>query len=95
MRYIIYSKVGKILRAVQCSPDLREQQIRKGEFIMEGVANDITQKIINGQVVDKTPGEIQKERPPVIPEDMKLANVTNGQWQKVLDRINILERNKE
>ena len=75
-----------------------------GEFIMEGEADDATQKIdfdgfdvdgqpINPRVVDKTPEEIEADNP--TPASMSLekkpASITNKQWQDVLRRLRVLE----
>lgn len=76
MSYIIYNKAGEILRNIQCSSAMSKIQAKKDEFIMEGVANDATQKIefdgfdvdgqpINPRVVDKTPEEIEADNPPM------------------------------
>lgn len=50
MSYIIYDKPGKILRQVQCPPTQSLIQAKDGEFIMEGTANDVTQKIANSGI---------------------------------------------
>lgn len=63
-RYLIYDKNGIILRRGQCIDKVFGLQTAPGEFIMEGVADDITQKVINGEIVDKTPEEIKAEKPP-------------------------------
>lgn len=105
MSYIIYNEEGEILRIVQCSPAMSKIQPKEGEFIMEGTANGVTQKIkfdgldvdgqpINPRVVNKTPEEIEADNPvlPEIPFEKKLAHVTNKQWQDVLKRLNDLEK---
>ena len=62
---------------------------------MKGTANDVTQKIENpgiaGMVVDKTPAEIEAEKPPEISFEKKTAHITNEQWQDVLDRLDKLD----
>lgn len=64
---------------------------------MEGTADDVTQKVIGRgklrRIVDKTPEEIQAEEPsPEISFDERAANITNKQWQDVLNRIKVLGR---
>ena len=61
---------------------------------MEGMANDVSQKIENpgiaGKIVDKTPEEIEAEKPPEpepIPYEKQAAHITNEQWQDVLKRL--------
>ena len=104
MSYIIYNEAGEILRVVQCSPAMSKIQPKEGEFIMEGTANGVTQKIkfdgldvndqpINPRVVNKTKEEIKRENPtiPKVPKSQKPAYITNKQWQDVLKRIDKLE----
>ena len=94
MSYIIYNEAGEILRTVRCSPALSKIQAKKGEFIMEGTADDSTQKIVRDKVVNKTPEEIKRENPtiPKVPKSRRLAYITNEQWQDVLDRLKRLEK---
>ena len=101
MNYIVYNATSKILRQVQCPPSQRYFQANnEGEFVMEGTANDVTQKIKNpgiaGKVVDKTQEEIEADNltPPEIPYEQKPAQVTNKQWQDVRDKLVILWANK-
>jgi hypothetical protein len=100
---IIYNKKKEILRTIKCPPALREKQLRKNEFIMEGEANDATQKIefdgfdergqpINPRVVNKTPKEIQAGKSPEVLFEKRAANITNEQWRDVLHRIDKLEK---
>lgn len=95
MNYIVYNWNGKILRQVQCPSSQKDFQARDGEFVMEGTANDVTQKIknpgIGGVVIDKTPAEIDSEKPPVISFEKQRAHITNEQWQDVLDRLDKLD----
>jgi len=97
MTYIVYDMAGKILRRVDCPPTLSLMQAEDGEFVMEGEANDVTQKIENpgiaGVVVDKTLEEIEADNPtpPKIPFEKRTALITNEQWQDVLNRLETLE----
>lgn len=92
MEFIVYNKAGKILRTVSCPLSHRNFQAKEGEFVMEGTANDVTQKIINigiaGKIVNKTLEEIEADNPPqsfILPK--QTAQITNEQWQDVLDRL--------
>lgn len=89
--YIVYNTVGKILRVGVCSDQDLSLQKQKNEFVIEGIANDITQKIIDGEIIEKTLQEIDLEKPIPIPFDDKIINVTNKQYQNLLDRLNTLE----
>lgn len=104
MKYTIYNATGKILRVVTCPISQHALQAKDGEFIMEGTASDLTQKVefdgfdVNGQpinprVVDKTPEEIKADNPkiPEIPHGLQLARITNEQWEKVIKRLDKLE----
>ncbi len=104
--FIVYDKQGKILRPGFCQDGTFRLQAKDGEFIMEDIANGATQKIkfdgfdvdgqpINPRVVDKTPEEIEAEKPPEpkpIPHDKQIAHIANEQWQDVLDRLKKLEK---
>ena len=55
-----YKTGGSILRVISCPPHLLSlQRLRPGEFKFEGKANAITQKIVDGKIVDKTPAELK------------------------------------
>lgn len=98
MNYIIYDETGKILRMVNCPSSLKYFQAGDGEFVMEGVADDTTQKIIDvgikGKIVDKTPAEIEADNPtpPEIPFEERTARITNEQLQNVMKRLDNLEK---
>jgi len=102
--YIVYSSNKEILRTGICQDSTFYLQAQD-EFVMEGIANDSTQKIefdgfdadgqpINPRVVDKIPEEIEADNPkPIeIPVEKQLALITNEQWQDILDRYKNLEK---
>lgn len=60
MNYIVYNSNGDILRIGNCKEIDLPNQARQGEYVLEGVANPVTQKVINGEVVDKSQDEINK-----------------------------------
>ena len=93
--YIVYNTIGKILRTGVCGEDVRSQA-GENEYAIEGTANDVTQKIVDGEIVDKTPAEIEADNPAPIPLSLEKqpAHITNGQWQEIQDRLRLLE-NKE
>lgn len=97
--FIVYNSKGKILRTGFCQNDTFLLQAGIDESVIEGKANDVNQKIINGKVVDKTPKEIKADKPKPshgqsyeITENMRPANITNKQWQNVLNRLDKLEK---
>ena len=96
--FIVYDGHGKILRTGTCQNKTFYLQARIGEFVIAGKADATTQKIANAgvkdKVVDKTPEEIEEAKPPE-PEPISVgqqpANITNEQWQNILDRLRALE----
>ena len=80
---------------MQCPPVLREKQIRENEFIMEGSADDVTQKVVGRgklrRIVDKTPEEMQAEKSPEVSFEKRTVHITNEQWQDVLKRLDKLD----
>ena len=98
MNFIVYNKQGKILRTGDCPDKDFFLQAGNDEFVMEGVADDISQKIVNvgieAKIVNKTLEEIQSEKlseKPEKPFEKRMAIITNEQWQSVLDRLKELE----
>ena len=51
--FIVYDVNGTILRTGICSERSFEYQASYPDSVIEGKANDITQKVVNGSVVDK------------------------------------------
>ena len=106
MKFITYNKSGKILRGGHCQASTFRSQARKEnvEFVVEGIANDVTQKVefdgfdsngqpINPRIVDKTHAEIERDNPKrePTPFEEKRAAIKNKDWKNVLDRIKVLE----
>ena len=95
--YIIYNKMTGVISRVGSCPDLSFQALVENalseEMVIEGTANDLTQKIdVNTkEVVDKTPEEIEADKPIEIPFADKAANITNAQLQAIIDRLDALE----
>lgn len=52
-QFIIYDDQGFILRCGNCADSDIDLQARDGESVIEGIADDSTQMIINGVVCDK------------------------------------------
>ncbi len=90
--YIIFNDGGKILRCGICAGDDFKKQAKDSEFVMEGRANDTTQKIVGGKIVNKTPAEIAVDNPLPVSFENRIANITNEQYQKLLERISALEK---
>lgn len=55
------STTGRITREVSCSTDnVRPPPLRPGESRLKGRGNGVTQKVVGGKVVNKTPAEMKK-----------------------------------
>jgi len=90
--YIVYNvQTGIIVKTGICSDSNFARQAEKGQKVIEGEASDVRQKVVDNVVVDKTPEEIEADKPPAIPFEHKPANITNEQWQDVLNRLDALE----
>ena len=104
--YIIYKKdSGQIVKSGVCSNSSFDLQAQEGESILEGIANDATQKVeITGyddkrnpiaRIIDKTKQEIEASRPTKqteITDEQRPASITKGQWQEILNRLTALEK---
>ena len=101
-QYVIYDVSGRILRTGGCADDdLNIQVQNENENVMEGNADSVTQKVVEGRIVNKTAGELENDKP-FVPEPPELpgpvsfehqkADISNEQWQNILERLNELER---
>ena len=91
--YVLHDVTGKILRTGVCSNKEFKKEANEGEFILEGIADDRFDKIVDGEIVTKTPEEIEVDNPLTVPQPFedRIVSITNKQWQDVLDRLNGLE----
>jgi hypothetical protein len=67
-KYIVYNSNGQIIKTGSCADSDFERQ---GEFVMEGTADDSSQYIENGQIVDMPPR----------PSDSHFFDYTNKSWK--------------
>ena len=108
MKFILFNKFGKALAAGHCQDAAFSKQAGEGEFVIEGIINDVTQKIefdgldedgqpINPRVVDKTPAEVEIDNPKTKPKPFKdkQAKITNKQLQSILNRLEQLEKHND
>ena len=54
MNYVIYNDAGEILRTGKCKPSDFEHQARQGEYVLEGTADTLLDRVVNGVVKKKT-----------------------------------------
>jgi hypothetical protein len=57
-QFIIYDASGIILRTGTCPDDAYSSQAGEGESVLEGTADDLTQKVVAGEIVNKTAVEM-------------------------------------
>ena len=92
INYTVFDKVtGKILRSGSCPGGDLNSQAASGEIVIEGESNDVTQKVVDGEIVDKTTEEIEAAKPVDVPVGKRSAQITNEDWQTILDRLDALE----
>jgi len=91
--YIVYDQIGKILRTGTCPDNMILIQVGDGEFVMEGKANDIEDRIVESKVVRKTQVEINTIRKAMEPDlnEMLIQNRMN----EIVRRMAIDELKKE
>jgi len=82
--FVVYEEGGTILRSGVCAEADFVIQAKDGEFILEGVADDATQMVVDGSVVDKEHVET---------DELKATNarlerdalLRESDWTQVLD----------
>lgn len=96
-QYIVYDDDGVILSTGVCPDRDFNKQARTGQHVIEGVANDVLQKVVDGKVVDKGPTEIPVNPPPT-PFKNRPARISNDGLANILkdiidlkNRISVLE----
>ena len=88
--YIVYDANGLILRTGVCAEQDFNFQANNDQLVMEGVANDSTQMIINGVVCDKQePEELtDKELNTLLQPEVRFkrnAKLTRSDWTQFFD----------
>ena len=95
--FIVYNTQGKILRTGTCQNKCFSLQVlNPGESVLEGKADDMSQKIVGDKVVDKIEEDLSKEKKQKkTPKTLQKKHVTNEMWQNILNRLKALEKNNE
>ena len=88
--YIVYDASGLILRAGVCAEQDFNFQANNDQLVIEGVANDSTQMIINGVVCDKPePEELtDEELNTLLQPEVRFkrnAKLTRSDWTQFFD----------
>jgi hypothetical protein len=68
--FIVFKENGQILRSGNCSDDDFIHQALDGEFLIEGIANPVTQYISNGDVIDM----------PIKPDSNHVFDYSKKEW---------------
>lgn len=58
--YIVYNSNGEIIKTGVCPSAMVPLQVKMGEYVIEGNANDIRDRVVNGKVVPKSQAEIDE-----------------------------------
>ena len=85
--FVVYNDQGEILRTGACQDDDLSVQAGEGESVLEGEADDLTQMVVDGAVVDKPDLSDAEKRAETIAELRKLRdNLLNiSDWTQVSD----------
>lgn len=85
--FVVYNDQGEILRTGACQDDDLSVQAGEGESVLEGEADDLTQMVVDGSVVDKPELSDAEKKAETIAELRKLRdNLLNlSDWTQVAD----------
>lgn len=91
--YVIYNSLtGVIKRYGTTSSGLQTVDIPEGYVLLEGTGDYIHNKVVDGEIVDKTSQEMVRPSREITSIDDQQAFITNGQLNSILNRLNILEK---
>ena len=93
MNYIVYNKDGNILRTGVCPESMVQLQVGIDEFVIEGIANDMEDKIVEGKIVRKSEAEINLIKEAAKPNSKEL--LISQRMNEILRRQVIEELTKE
>tara|TARA_Y100000592_G_C5460306_1_gene313652 strand:+ start:1367 stop:1756 length:390 start_codon:yes stop_codon:yes gene_type:complete len=85
--FVIYNSEGTILRTGSCPDEVFDLQRKDNELIMEGVANDATQRIVDGAIVDKPEFSNSEKNSLALSELRNIRDIAllNSDWTQVAD----------
>ena len=96
-KFVVYDGSGQILRSGTCATEDFALQAVGGEFILEGVADDATQMVVDGAIVSK-PEPTEAEKTEAVLDflrhrrDMSLAS---SDWTQTADSPLTAEQRSE
>ena len=82
--FVVYEEGGNILRSGVCAETDLSIQAQDGEFVIEGVADDATQMIVDGKIVDKE-YSVTDELKATNARLQRDALLRESDWTQVLD----------
>lgn len=89
MKKITIYKVdtGEIQRVVTCPDDSIEFQLQSGEAVVEGDSDDVTQKVLDGVIVDKDEPSDEEKNVIAVKELRKRRNslLKSTDWTQLVD----------
>lgn len=93
-KYLIYDNTGEIVRIKTQSHGAFRGTLEQGQFIIEGSANPLTEKVVNGKIVPKTAQEIAAipAPKPIPPREKRRAWISQESWDDIIKRIEALEK---
>lgn len=84
-KFVVYDKDGHILRTGICPEGSMDLQRSDGQFVMEGVANDATQHVVDGKIVDKPPADNPVDERPQQLRDTRNQLLQASDWSQLAD----------
>ena len=94
-KFVVYNSAGDILRTGICPEGAMDLQKADGQFVMEGVANDATQHVVEGKIVDKPPAENPVDERPQQLRDTRNELLQATDWSQLADaQLSSDQRNK-
>ena len=94
-KFVVYNEAGDILRTGICPDGSIALQKADGQFVMEGVANDATQHVVDGKIVDKPPAENPVDERPQQLRDTRNQLLQATDWSQLADaQLSSDQRNK-
>lgn len=91
MRYIEYNNSGDIIRTGMCAASVIKKKKKDGLNIIEGEADDINYKIVDGKIEKKKPEEIKKPPKPNFVREERIY-LTKKIYDDLIKRIETLEK---
>ena len=95
MNYIIYKKgvnPSQIIRTGICPEEMMKIQVKEDEMIIEGIANDSTQYILNGEVINYTPEQLKAKDAVPYGHKWDIATMTAVQTADEIEITNFLSK---